>query len=338
MTTTQFTVTPEIAAFATAVRAQLADLSPDEIDDLTDGLEADLAESVADRPNENFGDPSVYAAELRAAAGHQPRAAHSHIGGTGILPDLRSIPRILRARWRALLERRPILAGAVAMLATLRPVWWVLRGAVLAILLLSPVVGGSYGAPMNGWMWLAVLAGVVVSVQVGRGIWLRGRSAKRAVIAANAVVIIAAPLLAATILGAVNNMYNAYYWESTPSISDGLTYNGVNVGNIYAYDAEGNPIERVQLFDQFGEPLNLAGDPGQEWTIGPHDVPVVPSGDVPGRTGWNVYPLSELTTSPFAPEADLSDVREPKFPFPVVKPLSGLDTAAATVGEVITNR
>jgi hypothetical protein len=331
MTSTQPTLAPEIAAFAAAVRAELADLSAEEIDDLTDGLEADLADSVADRPDEDFGDPSVYAAELRAAAGHQPRAARSHVGGTGSLPSLRSIPGILRARWLALVERRPVLAGAVAILVALRPVWWVFRGAVLPILVLLPVVGGTYGAPMNGWMWLAALAGVIVSVQIGRGIWLRSSGAKRAIAAANAVVVIAAPFLLGSALGLVNNMYNAYYWESTPYIPNGLTHNGVNVSNIYAYDAAGNPIERVQLFDQSGEPINLAGDPEMQWTIGSHDTPVVPSSDVVGRPGWNVYPLWELTSLPSDPGA-FSDLREPEFPFVVVRPLSGHESSAGDVG------
>ena len=42
------TVTPEIRRFADGVRAALADLPADEVEDVTEGLEADLAESLAE--------------------------------------------------------------------------------------------------------------------------------------------------------------------------------------------------------------------------------------------------------------------------------------------------
>ena len=42
---TTSTVTPEIVEFAQGVRAALADLPAEEVDDLTEGLEADLAEA-----------------------------------------------------------------------------------------------------------------------------------------------------------------------------------------------------------------------------------------------------------------------------------------------------
>ena len=43
-------VTSEITEFARRVRDQLADLPAEDIDDLTDGLEADMAEAFADSP------------------------------------------------------------------------------------------------------------------------------------------------------------------------------------------------------------------------------------------------------------------------------------------------
>ena len=46
MTTT--TDHPEIAGFAVAVRAHLDDLPADEVDDLLDGLEADMSEQAAE--------------------------------------------------------------------------------------------------------------------------------------------------------------------------------------------------------------------------------------------------------------------------------------------------
>jgi hypothetical protein len=66
---TTSTVTPEIAEFAQGVRAALADLPAEEVDDLTDGLEADLAEAYAEDLQRELPDPAAYATELRAAAG-----------------------------------------------------------------------------------------------------------------------------------------------------------------------------------------------------------------------------------------------------------------------------
>jgi hypothetical protein len=45
-----------VDAFAAEVRLALADLPADEVEALTDGLEADLAERVAERGDE-LGDP-----------------------------------------------------------------------------------------------------------------------------------------------------------------------------------------------------------------------------------------------------------------------------------------
>lgn len=93
-----------VSAYAAAVRSHLADLSPDQVDDLTDGLEADLAEALEDprgpvatgeilirRPvgsiaadaarssiidhNQRFGPAAAYAAELRSSAGIEPARA-----------------------------------------------------------------------------------------------------------------------------------------------------------------------------------------------------------------------------------------------------------------------
>ena len=59
----------EISAFATSVRHALGDLPAQEVDDLTDGLEADLAQVYAGEHPRALPDPSAYAMELRTAAG-----------------------------------------------------------------------------------------------------------------------------------------------------------------------------------------------------------------------------------------------------------------------------
>ena len=68
----------DVHAYVTAVRGWLGDLPPDEVEDLTGGMEADLSERAAEsgeRLGGLLGEPQAYAAELRSAAGLPPRAA-----------------------------------------------------------------------------------------------------------------------------------------------------------------------------------------------------------------------------------------------------------------------
>ena len=61
-------------AFAKAVRAELSDLPKREIQELTEGLEADLAERFAEEgPGFEIGSAAEYASELREAAGITPK-------------------------------------------------------------------------------------------------------------------------------------------------------------------------------------------------------------------------------------------------------------------------
>ena len=85
MTALDTTDVLDVAGYAAAVRRSLADLGPEQVDDLTDDLEADLAEALDDERHvahgrgvlEQFGPPEDYAAELRAAAGLAPATART---------------------------------------------------------------------------------------------------------------------------------------------------------------------------------------------------------------------------------------------------------------------
>ena len=83
---------PEIVTFAEGVRAALADLPAEEVDDLTEGLEADLAESLAEDLRRTLPDPVAYAAELRLAAGLPGRAAPAR-RGVAVTSATRRAPR-----------------------------------------------------------------------------------------------------------------------------------------------------------------------------------------------------------------------------------------------------
>ena len=74
----------DVQAYVRAVRAWLGDLPADEVEDLTAGMEADLAERAAESGGPLgglLGEPEAYAAELRSAAGLPPRRRRG--GGAG---------------------------------------------------------------------------------------------------------------------------------------------------------------------------------------------------------------------------------------------------------------
>jgi hypothetical protein len=155
--------------------------------------------------------------------------------------------------------------------------------------------------------------------------------------AVSAIVIVASPFIAGWALNAWSNaMYPAddggevWYPQS-------LNRGGTQIDNIFAYDAAGDPIEQVQLFDQDGNPLDLTTSPDPFWGTMQGGM-VVPSGDVPGRAGWNVYPLAETDWSSFEDDGvvDESETRPAVFPRAHVKPLSGHEEQAPEVAQEMT--
>ena len=142
-----------VAYYATQVRGALGDLSQEIVDDLTDGLEADLIDALEEsRRGKNaeeltlndlidrFGKPGDYAEELRTAAGFEPRNPANRVT---VPPFLRR----LRIKLVALVA--PLLAAGSKfwqheavrrVLGFLRPLWWVWRG-ILAYGLIVLVIG-----------------------------------------------------------------------------------------------------------------------------------------------------------------------------------------------------
>lgn len=305
--------------FAAAVRAALSDLPPEELDELTDGLEADLAERAAES-GVDLGDPLAYAEELRAAAGYPPRSARPHVGGP--LPSLRSLAGDIRQNWAKLLADRPLVASVVSFVLTLRPLWWVFRGVAA-----YAAVAAFFGVNAVTW-WPIALAFIVLSVQVGRGWMLHRAWVRWTMRAVSVVALFAAPvLLNLSIIAANNSTYQMY--EPEVYYPQGLTYDGRPVDNIFAYDAAGQPIDQVQLFDQSGDPLNIVpqdalGSPYMDAQDGSGAM-LVPSSEVPGRAGWNVYPLAHVDDwADYADDnaLDESEISQTDFPAAQVKPLA----------------
>jgi len=320
------TAEPEaITRFAAAVRAALSDLSAEEIDELTDGLEADLIEAASESATPEMGDPNHYANELRQAAGYPARATPTR----GVRARIRAFPGEIRAEWQAIVERFG-LGRFVDFFAALRPVWWVFRGWAL-YLLVAGLVGLWNALPATFVGWIILAGAVVVSVQFGRGRWL-ARWMRVPLVLGNILVIVAAPFLASWVVTATNmSAARASYVEESPWIP-GVTMNGQQVTNIFAYDENGALLENVQLFDQDGTPLDLFGSDGPGAYSFDNLTYLVPNTDVPGRAAWNVYPLSVIdegdVTKEGLPASD-ANPRVPKAPFTSVRPLAARDAVVS---------
>ncbi|WP_105034408.1 hypothetical protein [Cryobacterium aureum] len=337
--------TPQsIRDFALAVRAALNDLPADDIDDLTDGLEADLTEQAADVDagdaamlDSDLGDPVAYADELRGAAGLPVR---------GATPKVR-VPRLHRLRTRvggiranAARRIRSSVAGTAVLdfLLVLRPLWWVLRGwvvyAVAEIFLLGGgnffLGGGMSAIATEPIRWIVLAVFVILSVQWGRGRWLPWRwlPGFRTVVSVCAILVLPVVLSHSAHEA---NAQNSAYVDYNPAPTPGLMQSGKQVTNVFAYDADGQPLTDVQLFDQGGRALNVVNDPlntnylPQLDAAGEKDM-VVPSLLVPGG-GWNVFPLQLVTsgdidyTYDYLGQAYQADAAPSPFPFTQVRPL-----------------
>ena len=281
---------PQVAAFVAAVRTQLDDLSSEEVDELTDGLEADLADALADSgvsPSEQHGDPAAYAAELRSAAGLPPRAvsggerrgavARARQGADDLVAAVRS------HRW---------WPGARDFAITLRPAWWVLRALVASAGL--AVFFGLYSL-------ILTFAMIVASVELGRRRLADRAPAWRSLIAiGNAVALFGAFLVLVTSgargdgLTRVLPGRGSIVQEVQVAPSNGVWVDGTEVRNLFPYDGEGHPLTGVQLYDENGRPVSVGDSarealPDQEGRM----IAQVPAVDAAGVQRWNVYPLRQ---------------------------------------------
>lgn len=334
-------IAQDVRAYAAQVRAALADLGPENVDDLTDGLEANLTDALADDRrahggslDDDFGTPEAYAAELRAAAGLPTSSGHPR----------REDP--LRSAWRGLRDsERTALARLRAtgwfphvedLLVALRPAWWVARGWVLAHLLLQ-VVGaerGTFWLPSSLGGWVLLLLAVVASAQWGRGEWRAGPRWDRVLRVLSRVLAVAGVILVLTLPDA--HGYEVAAAQSTVPAppQDGVVVAGETAENLFVYDADGNPVDGAQVFDQDGRPVTTepdAGDPWRQREIWPDgaDEPLLHVGvpGVNGETRWNVFPLHSLSRGAWGDGGAL-DLRDRDVRDQVVAPTWPFATAA----------
>lgn len=285
--------------FAAAVRERLDDLPGEEIDDLTDGLVADLGDRVSEGDTD-LGDPLAYADELRRAAGLGERPAEDPVIEAPS-PATRAV-RAIRRRVAAARETAWWRRIAV-VLDTLQPMWWVLRGLLIAQLGIFVAVPFTSmlpnpDAPIGGW--IAILVGVSLSVLWGRNVTRAPRWWRRLAIVANIIAVLLIPMLLTTVSDAIT----PYRFQPEPvsvtgADTRGLIYNGEPVDNVFPYDCTGTPITGVQLYDGAGRPLLLTDDPAQPYrhmwqTEDGRTRLLTPNLSGVAENGWNVVPLAEV--------------------------------------------
>lgn len=240
------TVSGEVREYVVGVRAALGDLAPEDVEEFTLGMEADLGERLAE-PGEGtlrdrLGEPGAYAAELRSAAGFPPRAV--------VVEARESVGQQVAARWR---QSSTQLLDAAPWLRDLRPLWWAVRGFSLAAL--PAVVLGA------GLLALGML-GAIVSVALGlmaRHGRLTGSWVPSVRVVGNLLAVLLLPI--AFVLLVDRDPYaNEVYEEPSTSSESGLTNNFEPVANLYAYDETGRRIDKVRLLDQNGATVRVGED------------------------------------------------------------------------------
>lgn len=241
MTTQPISSIPaDVAEFVAQVRGALADLPPDDVDELTVGLAADLTDARAESPHawrEGVGSPVAYAAELRSAAGLPPAgpvAAPSPLDG-------------LQQWWDALSDH-PVLGRVKREAHELAPAWWVIRGAIGGLVIAQVI--GRMGL-INPVTIVLMLLGAAVSVWLGRRLRTGAGGGLRVLsIGASALA-----LFCGLVLSTFVNPGAGSYPE--PYVPYELMNEGEQVTELYGFDAEGERIEGLRVFDQAGRPLKV---------------------------------------------------------------------------------
>lgn len=229
-----------IKDFAAAVRAELKDLPKATIDELTGDLEASLAERQADE-GENFslGSPVDFAAELRDAAGVQPKVTKSRIfSSEALLSNLETS-----------LRNNRLTSGLLEFGISIRPLWWVIRAVVAWVLI--------FGFVLEDYSRLAFLAVMIfLSIQWGRGKWFSNRFFKSWLLPLNVLAILTLPI-AGLLVGGKLGLYYSFQDSMRFVQVDGLRLEGNPVTELKAYNSDDVEVEGLRFTDQNGNPINL---------------------------------------------------------------------------------
>ena len=279
MSTTATGLPPNVEIYLEALRAELADLAPDEREDLLSEVEPSLLEAAAggdDPIAARLGPAADFAADLRASAGlpAAPRAPVARPGLRAALEELAASPQARRIRE---------LAGELA------PLWWAARAclAVGALAVVSPGVGWSSQWGFIPLFWSeagTVLLGLTALIgSCALGLATRRGLLRRTSLALSAATLVAMPFAVDAASAPGEAFPIDTFASSEPLAKDGLVYDGIAVDNMYAYDRAGRLVPDVRLYDDSGRPLEF----GRDFDNTDRRI-VIEAG---GRTVFNSYPV-----------------------------------------------
>lgn len=277
----------DVERYLDAVRSTLADLTPEERDDLLGDVEASLVEAAGDEEGPlaaRLGPPEEFAAELRASAGLAPPPATP-------APPPRPDPWGAAARraWRS-----PVVGAVRRLGRELAPIWWLARGYVAVAVLAAfgwldtwasepalPRIGG----PVTTVFVLALA--VTVSVALGLLVRRAGPGVRAASLVVDLLLLVAIVPVVAHVLDG-NRASGRGFWQEpavmyAPPAAPGVAIDGFPVQNIYPYDREGRLLLDVQLYDENGRPLDIGAggfDPQRRLPLDAMQMPL-----------FNVFPI-----------------------------------------------
>jgi hypothetical protein len=263
-------LTPEVAAYLSALRAELADLESEERDDLLADVEVSLVESSTEGGEgsieHRYGPPARFAAELRAAAGFEAGPVQPS-RGPGLLPRL--------AEWLRRLDGDERASAARRTLSELAPIWWLARAYIAAAGAVLVLGIGSWSAThpelpsFGGHASTIVVLAALVGGSLALGIRLHRSRIDRSARAAAAILNV---VLAAVAIPAIAHLVDdtarapaSTFFASAPlasagiSPTSGLSYHGAPVENIYPFGRDGRPLYDVLLYDQNGVAIDVGG-------------------------------------------------------------------------------
>ncbi|WP_435298406.1 hypothetical protein [Timonella sp. A28] len=320
-----------VSYYAAQVRGALTDLQLEVVDDLTEGLEADLIDAMNESPDvkgpeelaladliERFGQPRDYAQELRSAAGLGDLQADPHVPG-----QPQTFFQKVRARQVAFVDLMNTLPWWIAVrdfFVLLRPAWWLLRGWIIFyVAVFFEKNLESVPFPDDFTHVLLLISLLVGSVLVGRFTARGSITLVKRIIALflNLVAIVALAFIANQLY---SSEYSLWHENSTSDNSDYAYWAGYDdalaqssyvvpesqrardtqislagATNLFVYDAEGSLVEDARIVTQEGKPVDAATFPIRVNRATDDIEMIVQRSDVYGRKVSNVFPAA--TTS-----------------------------------------
>lgn len=288
MTTTH--ATNEVESYLADVRARLIDIPDEEraelLDDVATHVHEVATEHGAENLRERLGPPEEFADELRASAGYRARDT-SGSSATG-------------RQWRTFLRVpdgvRNERVGQVW--ARLEPAWWLVRGVLIADVILTGV--GSARRDFIPAVGASHLVGLLLLVAAAAGSYALGERrpaqqssrARRARITAEVALALFGLFYLAQ---ASHDRVQIVTFDKGAAASDGCLRDssGRAIGNLFAFDSTGKLIPQFFLTDQAGRAIdNLCpeqADPGDP--NGPAQTSY--ARDVNGAAVYNVFPRQQ---------------------------------------------